>query len=635
MLMETHRATGRRRTFWHSYIPVIAACLLAFALRLYRLPEPALRWDEGWTIAHGHLSWHELLRIAALDRHPPLFFALFKIWLPFSGQTSFAVRFLAVLAGVLTVPLAYVTARAWERSRRLALLAAFYVATAPLLVYYGQVNRMYAWAPVGTLLATWALLQAAAAPGLRIRWAIVAGLATAFAFYLLYYTILPLIALYAFVLIVRRRRWRMVVICGLIALAVCTPWLLQAARNTQTRTYPSATLAQSLSRTWQLVGPSVYGLVFAFGRGWTAVWLVGAILLLGLLLTPLRQWAPLLLPTLAIGITVIGVSYAAQAVRFFAVRHLISTTPFVGLALAWALDRLCTRWKPLLPIAVILLVVAFWPTSSAFVYAKTLEVVDPFDPASDWHYLSSKVLPDDLIFFNQLSKAGWYEQARAGRGAPWSYALRWDPIIEPIDSVIAPRIEAAMQRRDRLWFVLYKGATGPNNDLRAWLGSNEQLYPMWEGWTSDTLFLGYIVLHRPLVDSPASAIFMGQPIRLTAARFTDRVQPGGGVAVELTWQIDGAVTADEKVFVHLVAADGELVAQHDARPAGEDRPTQMLSPGEIIVDHHGLGPPAEVRGPFAIRVGLYDAITGERLQLEEGADFVTIGTVNVLIDESS
>jgi uncharacterized membrane protein len=651
--METHRATKRYRTCWHSSVPLIAACVLAFALRLYHLHGPALRWDEGWTIAHGHLPWRELVRIAALEWHPPLFYVLFKTWLSLAGQISYTVRFLAVLAGVLTVPLAYVAAQAWVQNRRLAWLAAFYAATAPLLVYYGQVNRMYAWTPVGTLLATWALLRATATPRLQLRWAVASGLGTAFALYLLYYTIWPLVALYVFVLLVRRDHWRAAVVSGLVALIVYVPWIAYAVSTFQSRIYPSETLLQSLRQTWEFVGPSVYGLVFAFGRGRPAVWITGAILLVGMLLAPPRQWTPVLLPALAIGFTIAGVSYGAQAVHFFAVRHLVPAAPFLGLALAWALDRLFTRWRPLLPVAVAALVVAFWPTSSAFVYAKTLEVVDPFDPASDWHYLSSKVLPGDVVFFNNLAKAGWYEHARAGQGAPWSYALRWDPIIEPIDTVIAPRIERAMQQHTRLWFVLYKGATGPNDALRAWLGSNDRLYPTWEGWTSDTLFLGYVVPPGPLVDSPARETFADQPIELAVARFTDRAQPGGGVAVELTWRIHGQITADEKVFVHLVSADGMLVAQHDGRPAGEDRPTQTLSPGEVIVDRHGIGlpalgpwalyrtvqydapgPRAEAHSPLAIRVGLYDAVTGDRLRLNDGAEFVTIGLVEVRVDDS-
>lgn len=632
--METRDRAKHLQAFWGSSAPVIVACLLAFVLRLYRLHEPTLRWDEGWTIAHGRLPWHELIRIAALEWHPPLFYALFKTWLSLAGQISYTVRFLAVLAGVMTVPLAYVAAQAWGRNRRLALLAAFYAATAPLLVYYGQVNRMYAWTPVGTLLATWVLLRATETPRPQLRWAIASGLATAFALYLLYYAIWSLVAAYVFVLAIRRRHWQTAIVSGLVALLIYVPWLTYAVSTVQSRVYPSATLAQSLSQTWQLVGPSVFGLVFGFGRGWAAVWLTGAILLLGLLLAPPRQWTPLLLPALAVGVTVVGVSYGAQALRFFAVRHLVPTAPFLGLALAWALDRLFTRWKPLLPIAAAALVIAFWPTSSTFVYAKTLEVVDPFDPAADWSYLASKVLPGDLVFFNNLAKAGWYEHARSGEGAPWSYALRWDPIVEPMDSVIVPRIEAAMQEHARLWFVLYKGATGANNGLRVWLLSNDRLYPMWEGWTSDTLFLGYVVSHGPLADSPVRGTTFEQPIALAAARFTDRAPPGSGVAVELTWQIQGQITADEKVFVHLVSADGQLVAQHDARPAGEGRPTQTLLPGEVITDRHGVGLPTEVHGPLTIRVGLYDAVTGDRLQFNDGAEFATIGIVDVRADDS-
>ncbi|UCC64482.1 MAG: glycosyltransferase family 39 protein [Anaerolineae bacterium] len=633
--METHRTTQRHQSLWPSSILVIGVCLLAFALRLHRLPEPLLRWDEGWTIAHGRLPWRELIRIAALEWHPPLFYALFKVWQSLAGQMGYTVRFLAVLAGVLTVPLTYAAAHVWVRNRRLALLAACYAAVAPLLVYYGQVNRMYAWTPVGTLVATWALLEATATPRAQLQRAIVSGLTTALALFLLYYTVWPLIALYAYALAIRPRRWRRTIISGLVALAVFAPWLFYAAGTVEGRVYPTDTLAQSLRQTAEFVGPAIYGLIFAFEQGWAPVWLTTAVLLSGLLLTPTRQWRPLLLPVLAVGITVVGVAYGAQAVRFFAVRHLVPTAPFVGLALAWALDRLSMRWRPLLAIVAVALAVVFWPTSSRFVYAKTLEVVDPFDPTADWNHLASRVSPDDLVFFNNLATAGWYEQARAGGGAPWSYALRWDPIIEPIEGVIAPRIKAAMQQHSRLWFVLYKGATDPNNDLRTWLQTNGHLYPMWEDWTSDTLFLGYVVPHGPLVASSARGTFTDQPIQLAGACFSNSAQPGGDIAVELTWQVTNEITADVKVFVHLVSSDGNLVAQHDARPAGEGRPTQTLSPGEIVVDRHGVSLPADAHGPLAMRVGLYDAVTGDRLRLDDGTDFVTIGVVNVYAKDPS
>lgn len=624
--METHHSTTRQTWPWAL---LMAACLLAFILRLYRLPDPALRWDEGWTLAHGHLPWRELIRIAALEWHPPLFYLLFKIWRSFAGQNTYTLRFLAVWAGVLTVPLAYAAARAWAKSRPMALLAAFYAAAAPLLIYYGQVNRMYAWTPVGTLLAAWVLLKATSMSQRRWRWAVASGFATALALYLLYYTAWPLMALYAYALATRRDRWRTTVASALVAAALFAPWLAYAAGAVQGRFYPAGTLSESLSRTWELVAPSIQGLVFAFGSGQAPVWLTAGLLLLGLLLTPPRCWRPMLLPALVIGITVAGVTYGAQAVRFFAVRHFVPAAPFLGFALAWALDRLFARWKPLLPVAMVALAAAFWPTSSQFVYAKTLEVVDPFDPQADWNYLAPHLLPGDKVFFNNLAKAGWYEQARAGQGAPWSFALRWDPIVEPMESVVIPRIESAMVQHERLWFVLYKGATGPNAELRAWLAANKRLYPAREGWTSDTLFLGYVSPRQPPVEVPVEAIWRDPPLRLAEARLTETACPGGGIAVELAWQVEGPVDVDAKVFIHAVAADGHLVAQHDARPGDANRPTQTLAPGEAISDRHGIALPPDTQGQLTIRVGLYDAATGERFALANGADTITLDTVTV------
>ncbi|HHN93729.1 MAG TPA: hypothetical protein ENK17_03095 [Anaerolineae bacterium] len=619
-------ATRLRRWLRRSdALPLLLLVLLAFSLRVYRLAEPVLRWDEGWTIAHGHLPWPELFRVAMLEWHPPLFYALVKLWLPLAGQTNYAVRYLAVLAGTLTVPLAYAAAREWAHSRPVSLLSALYAAAAPLLVYYGQVNRMYAWTPVGVLLATWALLRATDRPRPTGRDALVAGLATAIPLYLLYYTVWPLAALYLFALLARRHR-RVTLTAGLVALLLFLPWLAYATPTVQSRLHPAGPSAQLLARTWKFVPPTVYGFVFAFARGWVAVWLTAALLAVGGLLTPRRRLSTLLLPTLAVVITVGGVAYGAQAVHFFAVRHLTPAAPFLGFFLAWGLDRLRARWKPLLPIALAALLVTFWPTGSRFVYEKALEVVDPFDPTADWRYLAPRLLPGDLVFFNNLAKAGWYEQSRAGQGAPWDYALRWDPIIEPL-SVIGPRVEEAMEHHTRLWFVLYKGGFGPNNDLRAWLDANESLYPLWEGWEGDTLFLGYVVPHVPLTESPARAEFASQPISLIGARLTPQAQADGSLAVELTWRLDGPVTGDEKVFLHVVAEDGHLVAQHDARPDPENRPTQVLAPSTVLTNRHGVTLPPAAQGTFYIRVGLYDFATGERLLLDDGADYVTIGSV--------
>lgn len=181
--MDVHRFPGHRQTNTSLRLLLAGACLGAFALRMAHLATPVLRWDEGWTIAHGALPWPEVIRIAALEWHPPLFYLLYKLWQSLIGVNAFAARALAVLAGVLTVPLTYVAAMAWVSDRRVAATAALCNAALPLLVYYGQVNRMYAWTPVGVLLAIWALLRAAK----RATWTrgVGAGFATAIALYFL------------------------------------------------------------------------------------------------------------------------------------------------------------------------------------------------------------------------------------------------------------------------------------------------------------------------------------------------------------------------------------------------------------------------------------------------------------------
>ncbi len=601
------------------WVLLVAICLTAFVLRVYALDVPVLRWDEGWTIAHGQLPWPDLIPIAALEWHPPLFYIFYKVWQSLVGISVYAIRYQAVLAGVLTVALTYVAALAWTSDRRLARIAACCNAVLPLLVYYGQVNRMYAWTAVGVLLATWALLRATRRPE---SWpeAVLSGVATALALYLLYYTVWPLLALYLYALLVHRRAWRTVLLSGGVAVLLFAPWLVYAAGTLQNRIQPGP-LTNALRQTWELTGPSIFGLVFAYGRGWAAVWVVGGLLFIGLLLAPLRQWTPILFPLLGIALAVVGVSYGAQAVRFFAVRHFVPVAPFLGLALAWALSHLYKRKWWLLVLAGVVLVATFWPVRTA-VYAKMLEVVDPFDPTEDWRYLAPHLWPDDLVFFNNLARAGWYEQSRGGQGAPWSYALRWDPIVEPM-TVIAARAEAAMEEHSRLWFVLYKGTVGANNDLRNWLSAHTRLYPMWEGWSGESLVLGYVVLHEPLIETSVGRKFADGQVELVKARFTPTVR--SGAAIELDWRIGELPSGPLKVFVHLISEDGQLVAQHDA-PLPSVAPS---SAGMIVRDRHGVGIPPGFSGPLTVRVGLYTENTGERLRLDDGGEFIVLGRVEI------
>ncbi len=84
----------------------------------------------------------------------------------------------------------------------------------------------------------------------------------------------------------------------------------------------------------------------------------------------------------------------------------------------------------------------------------------------------------------------------------------------------------------------------------------------------------------------------------------------------LYWQSLAPVDEDYNVFVHLLDASGQVIAQADGPPTGNTYPTRWWSPGEIIADRRTL-PPAS--GAVALRLGLYSLTTGQRLPINESS----------------
>lgn len=94
----------------------------------------------------------------------------------------------------------------------------------------------------------------------------------------------------------------------------------------------------------------------------------------------------------------------------------------------------------------------------------------------------------------------------------------------------------------------------------------------------------------------------------------------GQIAVRLYWRAVAAPSADYTAFVHVVDADGNIVAQHDGIPAGGDYPTRWWLPGQVVEDVHILGQDSPIpAGGYMIRAGLYRTDTHEPLLAEDGA----------------
>ncbi len=88
--------------------------------------------------------------------------------------------------------------------------------------------------------------------------------------------------------------------------------------------------------------------------------------------------------------------------------------------------------------------------------------------------------------------------------------------------------------------------------------------------------------------------------------------------LRLYWQAETQPAADYTVFVHVVGADGTLLAQADAPPAGGAYPTSLWDAGEIIADERAVPLPQE--DDYSVWVGLYQPDSGQRLPLPGFAD---------------
>jgi len=85
------------------------------------------------------------------------------------------------------------------------------------------------------------------------------------------------------------------------------------------------------------------------------------------------------------------------------------------------------------------------------------------------------------------------------------------------------------------------------------------------------------------------------------------------LVVTLTWAATGVPPQESNVFVHLVDAEGALLAQHDGPPDQGRYPTQWWLRGDIIVDAHLLPLTAPLPETAYLRIGMYDPGTLIRL----------------------
>lgn len=104
---------------------------------------------------------------------------------------------------------------------------------------------------------------------------------------------------------------------------------------------------------------------------------------------------------------------------------------------------------------------------------------------------------------------------------------------------------------------------------------------------------------------------------------------GQTLIVRLYWRTRTALTTEFHGFVHLVDAQGRVIAQQDQIPGNDFQPSTLWLPGDTVLDEYRLWIPSDTQSTVLWpRVGLYNVVTGDRL-LSQRSDGETLDAIQL------
>jgi uncharacterized membrane protein len=131
------------RNVW--LIALAAICLFYVLLRFWNLTESCLWFDEIFSVHAARHSWTEMFWFVAQDLiHPPLFYALLKIWIFAGGESIVWLRLFPVVFSTLALAPLFFLCRELKLKYETVAVALLFLAINGALVKYAQEVRMYA-----------------------------------------------------------------------------------------------------------------------------------------------------------------------------------------------------------------------------------------------------------------------------------------------------------------------------------------------------------------------------------------------------------------------------------------------------------------------------------------------------------
>lgn len=636
--------TGTKGTTVMVMAAAYLAILVAFGLRLWRLTDSPLWYDETFTVYHAGLGPISSI-VASLqnDNAFPLHTWLLSMWVMPAGQSEFVVRFSSVLIGVMAIPL--VGRWAGEMTaRRVSVGAMLATATLPIIVYYAQEVRYPGLA--FTLAALFGWLAWRLWYGKDRLWGyVLAGVGMLLAHTYTGFLWTSFLVLSVIARLIRRddlpaRQWWTANVALVILAAPIAGWTLWRSQIDATAFSPTG---------WDMPRwlPVQYGVGDYLPRPWASLFPIIALISIVVgcwLLVQERRWT--VLGFLLFGLT-LPVGLLLLASRFsgkWEPRYLLPSWGLafvIGVGLGWDMPR---RWKRLLGVILGALWVAMGiPAIDSQAQGRTaLMLRDATHPRPDFRavagYIEENGGPNDAIVVVAGPAAHTLDYHYGGdapiTGLPDTMVF---DTSRPVDLRAMRDLEASIGDAERLWLVLWQAdLVDPAGAIQTTLMENCRRLGIGGNFFNMDLLLFDLTPCRPLgglVDPahPVDADFgnihlVGYDLKRT---------PDGMLILDLWWEAAGGTPdTNYTTFVHLFDASGELISQDDRPPGTALYPTAMWQSGVYVRMRHTLAlPDGGACEGCLLSVGLYNE--EGRLPLvsgaSTGADAVTIP---VWVDDS-
>lgn len=615
----TRQSRAPRAHDWLWAAALLALCLLAFALRVYRLEAQSLWYDEGVTAYLATLSLPDLTAWTADDIQPPLYYYAVWAWVRLAGAGEFALRFPSALAGVLVVPCLAWLGRRVAGSRGAGLLAGLLGAVSPLHLWYAQEARNYTWFTLLCLAASgllWARLQGGGARAWRAWLPYVALMAAAVYTHYFAFFVLAFHACFALAWGLGCRAWsRLRQALGAVGavVAVYLPWLpfLVQRWHEDTSYWPGTLKLDEAARKVALAFLGGESILEAEGLRLLAPYLVVLVLTAGIWAWRAARsradaWGlafSLLYGAVPVAL-LLGLAYRVPK---FNPRYAMVASPGVLLLLAGAAAgqprARAEAWTRALAAAGVAFVLGVSAYADGNLYANPAFTKPDFRGVV--RFLREHAAPDEAILLVSGHMAPVFDAYWPGSGRAPIPPLRILDARHPLGWEAAEGVNQATAGKRGAWLVLWQDeVVDPTGVVAYMLERWGEPLPVertfWHvGLRHYALPEGFAVPREPAIQHPGTVDFGG---RLEFLGW-DQLAPD---QVAAYWRAREPLSSDWKVALALRDAEGLEWGREDRRPTAFTYPAFRWEAGKVVLARYAL--PAEMGtppGPYALCLKVY------------------------------